>query len=373
MPTVALTIVVGREELPERKAQGWAIPDVSSLNVVSLERANWFSTGKNLIRSNLDSVHIFNGLWADRRFFLLLIYAIAKGCKTGLVTEPFSDTIHGYFSDQRSLNGWLLAKARLFAYGLAGRLIGGKIGPLFAISPKAIKQFAKSGFPRVNIFPYGYFVPASSHAGTRTQNPQKSGLRFVFVGALIERKGLDVLWRAATICRERGISFQLDIYGPGKPDKQPVSTPDIRYCGAISFGRTQEVIAGYDVLVVPSRYDGWGVVVNEALLQGIPVLVSQHAGASALIAQSGAGAIFNPSYPEELCGLVEEVTANRVVLARWRRKAREYASKLEPKVASEYMLRCLESYLAKTEKPICPWYTAELEVAPPESLNQNIL
>src|SRR5437870_11248743 len=48
-----------------------------------------------------------------------------------------------------------------------------------------------------------------------------------------------------------------------------------------------------DLLVLPSRYDGWGAVINEALMSGIPAICSDNCGAADLVRSSvQLGAVF---------------------------------------------------------------------------------
>src|SRR5204863_7012159 len=54
----------------------------------------------------------------------------------------------------------------------------------------------------------------------------------------------------------------------------------VRYAGFQAPESLPGFFAQADVFVLPSRYDGRGVVVNQALGAGLPVVVSDHAGAA---------------------------------------------------------------------------------------------
>ena len=51
-------------------------------------------------------------------------------------------------------------------------------------------------------------------------------------------------------------------------------------------------IARHDLFLLPSRFDGWGAVVNEALMCGVPVVCSDNCGAAELLGESWRGEVF---------------------------------------------------------------------------------
>ena len=54
-----------------------------------------------------------------------------------------------------------------------------------------------------------------------------------------------------------------------------------------------EVICESDCLVLPSRYDGWGAVISEALMVGTPVICSDNCGAANVVTASNVGSVFS--------------------------------------------------------------------------------
>ena len=130
----------------------------------------------------------------------------------------------------------------------------------------------------------------------------------------------------------------LDVYGVGDAAKFITQeTCGVTYCGAIPFGQAQAVIAQYDVLILPSRHDGWGVVVNEALLQGVPVIASENVGAACLVEASGAGAIFSNESVAELKKILQQLTVNTTLLNTWRENTSKIKALIVPDVAAKYM------------------------------------
>ena len=67
----------------------------------------------------------------------------------------------------------------------------------------------------------------------------------------------------------------------------------ITWKGLLPNDETQRLIGEHDVLVLPSKYDGWGAVINEALMHGTRVVCSSNCGAATLIGDKDRGNIFS--------------------------------------------------------------------------------
>lgn len=129
-----------------------------------------------------------------------------------------------------------------------------------------------------------------------------SGRVFLSVGRLVARKGFDCLLAAwsrmpATVSG----SCSLAIVGAGEEEPQlRRKIEELGVRNVVLFGhRSQEELprfyAAADIFVFPSLVDVWGLVVNEALASGLPVLASCRTGAGqGLIDGSDAGEVFDP-------------------------------------------------------------------------------
>lgn len=356
---VPIEIVSGVRELPDRREQGWSLPNVDGLHVSYLPHTGWWRDGMSILRRNEKAIHLFNGLWGDRRLFLFLLEAQRRGICAGLVTESYSEKALGYYKDETGFSIRMKAFIRPFLYRLAGVLVARKLQVVFAISEKAVNQFEHIGVSRQVICPFGYFVPQAAATGISMPSVADEGakLRIVFVGALIERKGLRILIDVMESCHQRQMDVHLDVYGPG--DSCVFDDVDlVSYRGVIPFGASQSVIANYDLLFLPSMYDGWGVVVNEALMQGVPALLSDQVGAKTLIEKSGAGHIFRIGCNESVVNVLQELIDNPGKLSAWKQAAKSFRSELSPEKAAEYMYKSLQHYTGqgKGAGVSAPWY-----------------
>jgi glycosyltransferase involved in cell wall biosynthesis len=177
------------------------------------------------------------------------------------------------------------------------RPIGGAAA-IAAVGSRAVEAYQKL-FPELPVFNIPYFCDlkpfkgAIRRYGWRTKSP----INILFSGQLIERKGVDVLIRAFNRIAHRVSDLHLQLLGTG-PDRDsligliPADLQDrVHFLGFQQPPALPNIFASADIFVLPSRHDGWGVVVNEALGAGLPLIVSDRAGASDLVEEGGNGLI----------------------------------------------------------------------------------
>ncbi len=123
----------------------------------------------------------------------------------------------------------------------------------------------------------------------RKSRPQRtgSGIRFGFVGALCPRKGVDVLLQAFRQVHSLYPDAQLEVAGYDESDglyarlsEQLRLTDAVRFTGAVPAAQIATVFNRCDVFVLPSRFDGWGVVLNEAAALRRLIISTENTGAA---------------------------------------------------------------------------------------------
>jgi glycosyltransferase involved in cell wall biosynthesis len=140
--------------------------------------------------------------------------------------------------------------------------------------------------------------PAS--VGRRVARPADSGLRLGFLGRFHEKKNLPMLVEAvAALPKEVTLTISGGGYGSEK---------ELRYL-AVGLGLGDRVSwMGFthhderdrfwdqvDVLVLPSRFECFGMVVVEAMERGVPTIVAARVGAATLVSRHNAGLVIDPS------------------------------------------------------------------------------
>jgi glycosyltransferase involved in cell wall biosynthesis len=131
----------------------------------------------------------------------------------------------------------------------------------------------------------------------------------LFASKMVEWKRPTDLVRAFSMIAESAPTAWLLLVGSG-PDEPRVRelasyVPEgrVRFMGFLNQSEMPSCFAASDVFVLPTSGDPWGLVVNEAMAAGLPVIVSDQAGAAPdLVGESGAGVVYE-------CGNLEALTA----------------------------------------------------------------
>ncbi|MDZ7891012.1 MAG: glycosyltransferase [Rhodoferax sp.] len=348
---------VSRFEDSTRQAQGWVDTSVMSVPRALIPAASFLRSSLRVLWKNREHVHFFGSVFEDPRLYFLMWTATLMGITCYLISEPYSPVALGYFGDRSIVRERVKAKLRPFLYRVYVLTLRKRICGVFAMSQLAVQQYAEAGMPREKIFPFGYFVPALVPSTEAAQSVRRSAqLRLVFVGSLISRKGLDTLIEAVYMGVARGADIQLDIFGPGDPRLFDIDEKNVCYRGLIPFGQTQQYLPGYDFLVLPSQYDGWGVVVNEALCAGVPAICSDQVGARVLVETFGAGKLFARGDATALSALFVLLAQNSDMQQACKAACPAAAEAIQPSRAAAYMLKVMLANIDERSHIKSPWY-----------------
>lgn len=128
--------------------------------------------------------------------------------------------------------------------------------------------------------------------------PRQKIERFIFVGRLIDVKNLELLIRVFN----KMPKLSLTIVGFGELDSKlkAMANVNIEFVGAIANECLSEIYQAHDVFILPSKSETWGLVVEEALNNGLPVIVSNRVGCGADLAIPEYGLVFDYQSEDDL-------------------------------------------------------------------------
>jgi glycosyltransferase involved in cell wall biosynthesis len=173
--------------------------------------------------------------------------------------------------------------------------------PIWGIGRFAVDEYRREFGAKRSYFNLPYFSDLERFEVATPK--EKSERVFLFSGSLIARKGIDLLARAFVRLAVEEPHVRLKIAGEGELRSSVAQTlhpvrERVEFCGFKDWEELPELYSSVDVLCVPSRYDGWGLVVPEGLASGLPVIATDRMGAALEFIQTGSNGWLIPANDE---------------------------------------------------------------------------
>jgi len=180
----------------------------------------------------------------------------------------------------------------------------------FATGRKAADYWVEAGIPRERVFTLSntpdivFFLKESALGTVRREAVRKSlGLSSrrtgIFVGRFVEVKGVEIILEAmAGLPSEKQPQLLLVGDGPLKSSYEKIiqrHNLPVRLVGFQQKDQLPELYAAADFFILPSLIEPWGVVVNEAMACGLPLLLSDQVGAAYDLLEEGRNGFMIPA------------------------------------------------------------------------------
>jgi glycosyltransferase involved in cell wall biosynthesis len=194
---------------------------------------------------------------------------------------------------------------------------------------------ALAGFGRPAVIAY----PAADHLAPRIdkdemiQRARRPGpVSLLFIGNLIRRKGLHTVLAALSRLPEK--AFTLEVVGGLNMDKGYTAAvrrqianlslePVVHLHGALDGAALKEHYRHAQVFVLPSSYEGFGLVYLEGLGFGLPGIATTAGAAGEIISDGETGFLIPPEEPEVLADRLRQLADDRELLVRMSLAARQ--------------------------------------------------
>ena len=348
MPGHTVTVVAEHELAERRKAIGWNTPDCSPACVLIGPQD---AEIEQFIRRDQDqeSIHMVGTGKRGSLNRRVLPHLAKTGAMVGLMSET---------ADSRGI----LGLARRAKYSLDRYFVEDNLDFIVAMGQVGVRWYESVGYDPSLIFPFMYVTekPVSALGCSGDWNVTRT-FRILYLGHFIRRK--DGITAIRALAGLPNLDWQFDAVGNG-PDlgrwtraaAESGVASRIRFHDAVNNRMIGNLLEHSDLLLLPSRYDGWGAVVNEALMCGVPVICSDNCGAADLLREQWRGQTFKMGSVESLRnalrGWIERGKRNNKSSER----IREWSSVLEGPCMARYLVEIVAYIRDGRKRPSPPWY-----------------
>lgn len=339
-----VTYVAEQGMSADRMKLGWQVPDMQGVKLRFAEDSTAIDV---MVReASARSVHLCQGIRGNGKVSRAQRELAKRDLPQWVVMETVDDV-------------GAVGMFKRWEYGRLFHSLGRSLVGVLAIGHTTVDWITARGMPAERIYPFAYFLP-DVNLPVPTQKRKSDPFRFLFVGQFIKRKRLDLLINSLQLLIER--EFELLVVGSGPLERNlrvlaEGALPDrVRWLGMLPQAEVPQIMSESDCLVLPSRIDGWGAVISEALMAGTPVICSDTCGAAGVVQSSGFGGVFSHNRCDDLQAmLVDQLqsgpinTENRMQLASW-------ATALASKAGARYLINVLDYAAKGGSRPLPPWH-----------------
>lgn len=342
--------VISNDLAEYRKANGWDDNDFGEAHVIKLwESPDKDSYIRHICCCHKNAIHVLNGFTNEIQL------------KVRDILFNYNCKICGY-TERPNYNGRTLEKIiRLvffqFRYRRLASIYRSHIGCVLPLGELGVKAFAKYGWEKDRLFRFMYNpnIPSSYfpkyHCG--------KSVRFLYVGRFYYKtKGVNILMKA---CDRLKGAWSIDFVGGYGKNKEEVlkwieSCPNANFIGNWESKDVVFNINSYDVVVIPSNFDGWNLLVNEAIHASVGVIVSDEAVSDEVINKSCSGSVFPAGNSRLLAKQMQDVINDPEIINIWKDRAFAFINNISAPTVGEYFEQVLDyTFYNRQEKPQCPW------------------
>lgn len=343
-------VYVANHEMSETRArQGWKAPPLDGARLRLAPNASDVAEIVNHAPSA--SIHICQGIRGNGLIGIAQILLARKGIKPWVVMETVDDAgfqgLLRRLAYRRRFNRWRASLEGVLATGW-----------------QTADWIAERGFPLDRTYPFAYFLPEISKKNSESVRDSSRHFRFLFVGQLIPRKRVDLLIRALPQVDQT--NFELVIIGEG-PEESRLKTlaetllpGQTQWLGRLPMEQARAEMAEADCLVLPSRHDGWGAVVSEALMAGTPAVCSEACGSAGAVKASGFGGVFPVDDIDALKQQLECMIVRGPLTTQERSRLAHWSRCLGAEAGAKYLIEILQHHAGGSAKPVPPWERGSL-------------
>lgn len=242
----------------------------------------------------------------------------------GIVDRPYYvlqdlnyDLLLDRFGDRGVPHFRTLSKGQILRLRERQRGVYESAAGLLPMSQWLADCMVRSGVPqqKVHVVNPGVNVPLAPDVPVPERRLGRSR-RLLFLGRDFETKAGDQVVAAFRLLRkEMGPQISLTIAGPREWPLRTEPPEGARYLGPVPAAQVQSLYDSHDLFVMPSRFEGFGIVFAEALVRGLPCIGRDVCAMPEIIEPGSGGLLVRREDPVELAETIAKALADDALYA----------------------------------------------------------
>lgn len=336
----------------ERKAAHWDDGDFGKADIIALyEKDDENHIIDSIFKKSPSAIHIVNGLTSlitqkIRRYIQSpntnLIFLSERPVTLGSFCERIGRTLYFHYKYYK-----LYCRYRQ------------SVKAFLPLGDLGVRVFSQYGWPKHLMYPFMYNPPLKDRSASSNKTPHIT-IRFLYAGRFYYRtKGVDVLMKACAFLKG---AWSLDLVGGYGKDADKVLkwaevTDNVTYVGRWDSLQVVEKMQGYDVVVIPTRYDGWNLLVNEAIHAGIGVISTDESVSHEIIEPNNVGVVVKANCPRKLANAMQYAIDHPDVVSSWKQNTVHTVKSISTHIVGQYLIDIINySIYHEGDNPNCPWH-----------------
>lgn len=203
----------------------------------------------------------------------------------------------------------------------------------------SLPQWAKNKF--IIEAPFG--TPETEEA-TLSDKKQTAKLRILFAGSMGQRKGLGDLFEAIKILNNKNVELVVlgSLLAPMGFYRKQLS--NFTYEPTRPHSQVLELMRTCDVFCLPSIVEGRALVMQEAMSQGLPVIITPNTGGEDLVVEGETGFLVPIRNPDAIAEKINWFLENRNKIPAMGEKAKNYVSSYTWEEYGSIIINALQNY-----------------------------
>ncbi len=327
--------------------------DGSAEYVMLSQMENPKESGMKFLNEHIDDIHVFNGYMSNSSVYLNELLKINKQAKAVVWAErPNVSVKNTPFN--------IYEKIRDFRHKIYAGKLKNKVSALLPLGQVGVEKYISLGWSSDKVFPFLYLPVMNENIMPvyRKEKPEK--IKFVYLGRFAAGwKGIDVLISACEKLKNNNYTLTM-VGGYGDYKEQTLEyieqNPNLEFGGTWKIDEACDRLSEYDVCIVPSRYEGWNVTVNEALMAGTGCIVTDASVSDEMVSASETGIVVKAGDASSLAEAMDYVMSNTDLVNKWRKNAFDFRPNMTSEACAEYFIDVLRYlFYGAAEKPLPPW------------------